>query len=75
MIAGDTAYVMEGTYNEKLNCNNNSGSAGNPIVFMAYPGNEVIIDGTGLDCSGSYLTRTWQDYVDIIGCYNSAMSG
>lgn len=77
IVAGDTAFVMEGVYNEKLNCNDHSGSAGSPIVFMAYPGNEVIIDGTGLDCSGSYLTRTWQDYVDIIGFIirNVGMSG
>jgi parallel beta-helix repeat protein len=44
MVAGDTVYVKEGTYNEMVTAVN-SGSPGNYITYQAYPGNTVIIDG------------------------------
>lgn len=46
-IAGDTVYVRQGTYNEKVNIRN-SGSNGMYITFAPYPGNNVTIDGTGV---------------------------
>jgi hypothetical protein len=47
LVAGDTVYVKAGTYREQVRPKN-SGSAGNVITYAAYPGNTVIIDGTGL---------------------------
>jgi len=44
---GDTVYVRAGTYHERLVIST-SGTAGNPIVFSAYPDEEVIIDGRDL---------------------------
>ena len=51
-IAGDTVYVQEGIYNERL-IPQNSGTPGNWITFSAAPGtakDSVIIDGTGIIC-------------------------
>jgi len=44
--AGDTVYVKKGVYNEWVDVKN-SGTAGNPITFMAYSGDSPIIDGSG----------------------------
>lgn len=48
MTAGDTAYVRSGTYNEQVTPVN-SGNAGAWITLKAFPGDKVIIDGTGLE--------------------------
>jgi hypothetical protein len=45
--AGQTIFVREGTYNERL-IPQNSGDQDNYIIFMAYPGETVIIDGMGV---------------------------
>ncbi|MBP1656102.1 MAG: hypothetical protein H6Q31_703 [Bacteroidetes bacterium] len=41
---GDTVYVRAGTYSERF-IPSNSGAPGNPIVYRAYPGEQVIVDG------------------------------
>jgi len=46
-VAGDTVCVKAGTYNESV-IPKNSGNAGNWITFMAYPGTQPIVDGTGI---------------------------
>ncbi len=46
-VAGDTVCVKSGTYNERVEIKN-SGTPGNWITFMAYPGHTVTIDGTGV---------------------------
>jgi len=47
MAAGDTVYVRSGTYQERVLVQS-SGSAGSWVNFSAFPGDEVIIDGTGV---------------------------
>ena len=47
MVAGDTVYIMAGTYNERV-IPQNSGSSGKYITYTAYPGDTVTIDGTGI---------------------------
>ena len=56
--AGDTVYVMQGTYNERLIINK-SGNAGDEITFKAYLDDIVTIDGNGLEMA------TWAGLVDI----------
>ena len=46
-IAGKTIYVRGGTYDERL-IPQNSGDKDNYIIFMAYPGETVFIDGKGV---------------------------
>jgi len=59
-IAGDTVYVKQGRYSEKVVIKN-SGSPGMYITFAPYPGNTVTIDGTGLSMS------SWQGLIHIYG--------
>ena len=44
MVAGDTCLIRTGTYRETVTPTN-SGTAGNPITFQAYPGDRVTISG------------------------------
>lgn len=67
MTPGDTLYVRQGVYNEKLSLSR-SGSATSRLTVKAYPGERPAIDGTGvfpstgtfadriIDISGSYVT-------------------
>lgn len=45
LVAGDTAYLRGGTYNEYNIRFANSGTSGNPITIKGYPGETAIIDG------------------------------
>src|SRR5688572_14576008 len=45
MVAGDSCFIMTGTYRETVVPANN-GAAGNPIVFKNYQNDKVIIVGT-----------------------------
>ncbi len=46
--AGDLVWVRGGTYAEQL-VPKNSGTAAQPLVFAAYPGETVTLDGSGLN--------------------------
>jgi len=72
---GDTLFILEGTYRQKVKKNYLRGDDGNPIVITAYPGHKVIIDGT-VDIIGVWEhfegniyktvldTAIWQLFVD-----------
>lgn len=68
LIAGDTVYVKAGIYNEKV-IPENSGSPGNCIVYAAYPGDSVTLDGTGitLDWHDALFTIEGKSYIKISG--------
>ncbi len=68
LIAGDTVYVKIGTYNEKV-FPKNSGIPGNYIVYAAYPGDSVTLDGTGitLDWHDALFTIEGKSYIKISG--------
>ena len=55
LVAGDTAYVRAGTYNERVTPQR-SGSAENPIAYRAYPGETVTIDGKDSLSDAFYLS-------------------
>lgn len=73
--AGDLYYFLGGFYNGKLTLAN-SGTASNPIVYRAYPGEHAQIHG-GVSIEGSYIW-VWgfeiEDEVDFdsacLGFYN-----
>ncbi len=46
--AGDIVLVRGGTYKQQL-VPLNSGAPGSPVVFSAYPGEKVILEGSGLN--------------------------
>jgi hypothetical protein len=54
-IAGDTCLIRAGVYRETVTVVN-SGTAGNPITFKAYPGESVTISGADL------VTPEWTPY-------------
>lgn len=67
--AGDTVYIREGSYNERVILKK-SGTSDNYITFSNYPGETVTIDGTGIswgydwDCLFDLAT---QSYIKING--------
>jgi len=60
-VAGDVVNIGEGTYEETLRPAN-SGTAGNPIVFQAIPGEKVIITAmqalNGFTSDGGNIYKT-----------------
>jgi hypothetical protein len=68
LVAGDTVYIRAGVYSERV-VPQNSGSAGQPITYAAYPGEMTTIDGTGVivpDYQGLF-DLTERDYVCVSG--------
>ena len=58
MQAGDTVFIREGSYNERISPIN-TGTPGNYITYMAYPGETPLIDR-------SVLITNWISYTDSI---------
>jgi len=56
MIAGDICYIRQGSYHETIIMNDNDGSDGSTIIFSAYDGERVVLDGTML------LDVVWEVY-------------
>jgi hypothetical protein len=48
MLGGDTVYIRGGTYNERVNLFYLYNTSGPYMTFTNYPGEEVILDGTGI---------------------------
>jgi len=68
LVAGDTVYIRAGVYSERV-VPQNSGSAGQPITYAAYPGETVTIDGMGVivpDYQGLF-DLAGRDYVRVSG--------
>ena len=73
-VAGDTVYIRGGTYNEYIQISSKLGSASSWLRFVNYPGETVIIDGTGLTTP---IVRLFNDtYLELNGLQiqNSANS-
>ena len=48
LAPGDTALVRGGIYSERVTVNVSGSAAGGRVVFQNYPGEQPVIDGTGL---------------------------
>ena len=59
VTGGDTVYVREGTYNERVKFYK-SGSTNSFITLRPFPSEKVVVDGTGIASSYHY-----QPYIDI----------
>jgi hypothetical protein len=64
--AGDTVYIKDGTYYEIVTAEH-SGSSGNLITFMAYPGHTPVLDGTGHGGWYGVFTIQGEDYIRLEG--------
>jgi hypothetical protein len=69
LTAGDTVYIRAGTYPERV-IPQNSGSAGSPITYAAYPGETVTLDGSSVtlpdDLAGLFEIG-WLSYINVSG--------
>jgi len=69
MVAGDTVYIKQGTYNEQV-LPQNSGTSGNYITYAAYTGDTVTIDGSSVSLpsyeSGLFSVED-KSYIKISG--------
>jgi hypothetical protein len=69
--AGDTVYVRGGVYNESVNISVSGSATAGPISFKTFPGEQGIIDGTGLVPSTSgtqgLINIANQSYISIQG--------
>lgn len=73
--AGDTVYIKEGIYNERV-LPKNSGSPENYITYIAYSDQAVTIDGTGIKLDGVFDAKE-KSYIKISGLkiVNSTYTG
>jgi len=60
LAAGDTVFVLTGTYSERVVPESSGSSSSNRIFYMAYPGDNPVIDGTGVA-----LPAAWGGLVEI----------
>jgi len=69
--AGDTVYVRGGVYNESVNISVSGSAIAGSITFQTYPGEQAIVDGTGLvpPTSGiqGLINIVNQSYISIQG--------
>ena len=69
MVAGDTVYIKAGTYQERV-VPQNSGSGDNYIVYAAYLGDTVTIDGEKIslsDCEDGLFVINEKSYIKVLG--------
>jgi hypothetical protein len=69
--AGSTVFLRGGIYSEKVEIYVSGNAIDGPIVFKAYPGEEPVLDGTGLSFdpvnSNALITIYDQSYLRIEG--------
>lgn len=69
LIAGDTLYIRKGIYKERV-LPKNSGATGKFITYVAYPGEEAVIDGAGITLpadQAGLLEVNGKSYIKISG--------
>ena len=76
LAPGDTVYVKEGQYNEKITVNVSGTASGGYIVIRNYENDKVVIDGTGISGDNIFYIED-KDYLKIIGfeiCNNTGVN-
>jgi hypothetical protein len=68
-LAGDTVYLIGGTYSDTPVSFSNSGTVGNPIVFVAYNGTPLLQGDVGKKTSDDYIgiNLNGMSYITITG--------
>ena len=66
MLPGDTTYIRNGTYNERVVTARSGTSTEGYITFSAYPGEKPAIDGTGVTTGNNGIIII-HSYIKIIG--------
>ena len=67
--AGDTLFVRDGVYTERIVISDHNSTANSPIVISAFRGERPVIDGAGLDLggNGNGLVSIFSPYVRFNG--------
>lgn len=66
--SGDILYVRAGIYNERIYISGINGIEDHPISLIAYPDEDPIIDGTGINVGiGGYLVQVNCEYFNFKG--------
>lgn len=77
LAGGDTVYVRGGTYHERVRLYYRGNAAGPTMTFSAYPGEAVVLDGTGIDIQYGeglfFIQRT--DHVRVTGLQVRSSNG
>ena len=69
VIAGDTVFILQGTYNERVLVEK-SGTYGTNIVFTNYQNEVVTVDGSGISWGNSWnglIDISNRKYVEVLG--------
>ena len=69
LVGGETLYIRGGTYNEQVNLAYRDNSSGSYSTFINFPGESVILDGTGIDIQhgeGLFSIKA-SDYIRVTG--------
>ena len=66
MVAGDTVLIRSGTYHERIKTEHSGDAASGFIVFSAYPNENPVIDGAGVD-TGNNGFSVDNSYIKILG--------
>jgi hypothetical protein len=71
VTAGDTVYVLAGTYHESVTLEASGSATAGPISFISSPTGAAIVDGTGVSCCGGgangLFNLNGQSYITING--------
>ena len=65
-VAGDSVFIRNGVYHENIYFDNAGNPDQGPIVFAAYPGENPVLDGTGVEESQNGIIID-KDYIDLSG--------
>jgi len=78
LTAGDTVFIKEGTYNERVEAQF-SGAISNEIVYVNFQNDAVTLDGSGINLGGwnGLFDVSYQSYIKVMGLYiqNSTFAG
>jgi len=72
LVAGDTVFIREGTYFEYVHPANSGNTSSGSIVYMAYPGEVPVIDGSGVTIPGNWnglLSIAGKSYIVVDGLH------
>ncbi|MBN1150907.1 right-handed parallel beta-helix repeat-containing protein [candidate division WOR-3 bacterium] len=65
MVAGDTVFIRAAVYQENVITTNSGNTNDGPIVFVNYPGENFVLDGTSV--GNSTGLRVFNSYITIEG--------
>jgi len=66
LVAGDTVLIRDGVYNEHVEPVNSGNETNGYIVFSAYPDEQPIIDGDGIEIANNGIVIAGKSYFKLL---------